>query len=68
MVEIEEMAGGASAVAGSIPKPVMRGLHQAQTKKHLVIAGVLTLVSVLAVKFIRNEPRKNDYAEFYRYN
>ncbi|CRK89743.1 CLUMA_CG003370, isoform A [Clunio marinus] len=60
------MAGEVTAEAGRIPKPILRGLHNAQIKRNLVIAGVLVTVVTVAVKYLRNEPRKRDYAEFYK--
>ena len=48
------------------PKPVMRGLHLAQTKRNLVMAGVFVGATVLSMYYLRNEPRKRDYAEFYK--
>lgn len=61
------MAGAAVAESGKIPRPqVLRGLHHATIKKNLVVAGVLVFATALLVKFGRNDPRKRDYAEFYR--
>lgn len=56
----------AGEVASGIPKPVLRGLHNASIKRNLIVAGVLVVISGVAVKFLRNDPRKNDYAEFYK--
>lgn len=58
------MAGG--EVAGTYAKPVLRGLHNATIKRNLIVAGVLMFVATVSVKFLRNEPRKQDYAEFYK--
>lgn len=58
------MAG--DAVAGSAARPILRGLHHATIKRNLIVAGVLMTVVGIAVKYLRNEPRKRDYAEFYK--
>jgi len=50
----------------SIAKPQLRGLLQNQIKKNLIISGVLVTALVVAVKFLRNDPKKRDYAEFYK--
>lgn len=55
-----------SIMSGVIAKPVLRGLHNETIKRNLIVSGVLVTVVTLAVKFLRNEPRKNDYAEFYK--
>lgn len=61
------MAGEAVAQSsGSIPKPVLRGLHNATIGRNLAIAGVLMTVAFFSIKFLRNDPRKRDYAEFYK--
>uniref|UniRef100_A0A336KK21 CSON012616 protein n=1 Tax=Culicoides sonorensis TaxID=179676 RepID=A0A336KK21_CULSO len=60
------MAGEVSAEAGRLPKPQLRGLHQATIKTSLASAAVLVTITALALKFGRNEPRKRDYAEFYK--
>ena len=61
------MAGGAVAEAsGSIPKPILRGLHNATIKKNLIVAGVLVTLVTVAFKVFRNDPRKQDYADFYK--
>jgi cytochrome c oxidase subunit 6c len=44
----------------------MRGLHNATIKRNLIVAGILCTATVIGIKFIRNEPRKRDYAEFYK--
>lgn len=58
------MAG--DAVAGSSARPILRGLHNATIKRNLIVAGVLMAVAGLSIKFLRNDPRKRDYAEFYK--
>lgn len=60
------MAGEVSADAGRIPKPALRGLHQATIKKNLAVSAVLVTLSVIIMKFGHNDPRKRDYAEFYK--
>ncbi|XP_013107434.1 cytochrome c oxidase subunit 6C-1 [Stomoxys calcitrans] len=54
----------APAVSGSAP--VMRGLHNMQTKRGLMIAIGLTTVITTAFKFLVNDPKKAAYAEFYK--
>lgn len=51
---------------GSFKRPIMRGLHMQQIKRNVTIAIVLGAVAVTSLKFLRNEPRKRDYAEFYK--
>lgn len=60
------MAGGAVASSGSIPKPVLRGLHNATIKRNLIVAGVLMTVVTVGVKVLINNPKKQDYADFYK--
>lgn len=60
------MAGDAVAAAQGIPKPVLRGLHNATIRKNLIVAGVLMFVVTVGIKFLVNEPKKQDYAEFYK--
>jgi cytochrome c oxidase subunit 6c len=47
-------------------KPIMRGLHLAQTKRNLAVTFVLIATTVTSVYFLRNKPRKQAYADFYR--
>lgn len=56
----------AGEIASGIAKPVLRGLHNASIKRNLIVSGVLVVISAVAVKYLRNDPRKNDYAEFYK--
>lgn len=58
------MAGGAEA--GRLPKPQLRGLHQAVIKKNLIVACSLAIASIFVMKYGRNDPRKQDYADFYK--
>ncbi|XP_050081104.1 cytochrome c oxidase subunit 6C-like [Anopheles maculipalpis] len=51
-----------------IPKPPMRRLHNAVIKRNLITAIALVTVAVVAIKKLRNDPRKRDYAEFYKNN
>lgn len=60
------MAGEVSADSGRLPKPTLRGLHQATIKKNLAVSAVLVTIAVIAMKFGHNDPRKRDYAEFYK--
>lgn len=46
--------------------PVMRGLHNLQTKRQLAIAIGLTTVITVAYKMAINDPKKAAYAEFYK--
>lgn len=54
--------GGAAAVG----KPLLRGLHNATIKRNLIVSGVLITIAGIAVKLIHNDPKKADYAEFYK--
>lgn len=56
----------ANTPAVSSGSPMLRGLHNAQTKRHLVVAFGLTIVSTLLFKYTYCEPRKRAYAEFYK--
>ncbi|XP_035892944.1 cytochrome c oxidase subunit 6C-1-like [Anopheles stephensi] len=50
-----------------IPKPArMRGLHNVIVKRNLIMAIALVTTAVISIKMLRNEPRKRDYAEFYK--
>lgn len=61
------MAGDAVAAdAGRIPKPLLRGLHRNTIKTNLIVSGVLMAVSVVAMKYLYNDPRKQKYADFYK--
>ncbi|XP_063701296.1 cytochrome c oxidase subunit 6C-like [Culicoides brevitarsis] len=51
---------------GRIPKPKLRGLHVEFIKKSLGITTLVCTALGLALKFGHNEPRKRDYAEFYK--
>uniref|UniRef100_A0A182ISD5 Uncharacterized protein n=1 Tax=Anopheles atroparvus TaxID=41427 RepID=A0A182ISD5_ANOAO len=55
-----------SEVAPRIPKPVLRGLHNATIKKNLIVSGVLCTIAVVAMKVMHNDPKIRDYAEFYK--
>lgn len=57
----------ANTPAVSSSAPVMRGLFNMQTKRHLAIAIGLTTVVTVAFKMIVNDPKKVAYAEFYKY-
>ena len=52
--------------AGSFKRPIMRGLHIQQIKRNVIVAIILSTVAVASLKLLRNEPRKRDYAEFYK--
>ncbi|XP_052867097.1 cytochrome c oxidase subunit 6C [Anopheles cruzii] len=49
-----------------IPKPVLRGLHNATIKKNLIVSSVLCTIAVVAMKVMHNDPKVRDYAEFYK--
>jgi cytochrome c oxidase subunit 6c len=56
-----------------ISKPLMRGLHNATIKRNLIVAGGLCLVICTTMKLllevmklVYNDPKKADYAEFYK--
>ncbi|KAK9511195.1 hypothetical protein O3M35_005802 [Rhynocoris fuscipes] len=55
----------ASAVA-KIPKPQLRGLLRAQTKRNIAIAMVLSAIGGFAVKTFLGDARKKQYADFYK--
>lgn len=46
--------------------PVMRGLHNLQTKRQLAVAIALTTGIAVAFKMLNNDPKKVAYAEFYK--
>ncbi|XP_017771568.1 PREDICTED: cytochrome c oxidase subunit 6C-1 [Nicrophorus vespilloides] len=50
----------------NVKKPVLRGLLHSQIKRNLGAAIVLSIVSGIALKYLVNEPRKAQYAEFYK--
>ncbi|XP_058819249.1 cytochrome c oxidase subunit 6C [Topomyia yanbarensis] len=55
-----------SEVTAKIPKPVLRGLHNASIKRNLIVAGVLCTISVIATKVLYVDPKKQQYADFYK--
>ncbi|KXJ80714.1 cytochrome c oxidase subunit 6C [Aedes albopictus] len=55
-----------SEVTSKIPKPVLRGLHNASIKRNLAVAGVLCVVSVAAFNFLYVQPKQQAYADFYK--
>ncbi|TMW54835.1 hypothetical protein DOY81_000068 [Sarcophaga bullata] len=59
------MAQTPAPTSGSAP--VMRGLHNLQTKRQLAIAIGLTACVTVAFKILNNNPRKEAYAEFYKH-
>lgn len=61
------MGETAAATSSGLPKPSLRGFHNATIRRNLMVAGGLIVVAGFAVKFLRNDPKKNDYAEFYKY-
>lgn len=59
------MAGGAAAVS-TPARPILKGLNNATIRKNLTVAIVLSFAGMFAYKFIVNDPKKRDYAEFYK--
>ncbi|CAG2178453.1 unnamed protein product [Oppiella nova] len=55
-----------TAVAGRIPKPVLRGHAQRYVRRHLFAAIGLSFAGAIAWKYLVAEPRKRRYAEFYK--
>ncbi|XP_055598726.1 cytochrome c oxidase subunit 6C-like [Uranotaenia lowii] len=55
-----------SEVTARIPKPVLRGLHNASIKQNLAVAMGLTVISGLAFHFMYIAPKKQRYADFYK--
>lgn len=60
------MGGEAVANAGLIPKPVLRGLHNASIARNLIVSGVLMTIAFVSIRYLRNEPKKQDYRDFYK--
>ncbi|XP_055854260.1 cytochrome c oxidase subunit 6C-like [Episyrphus balteatus] len=56
----------APATTGSIPKPVLRGLHNATIKRNLGAAIGLVFTVSMIFKLTVKDPRKEAYAEFYK--
>ncbi|GBP67699.1 Cytochrome c oxidase subunit 6C-2, partial [Eumeta japonica] len=52
--------------ATAIPKPIMRGLHAAQTRRNITVALVLAVSGGLSYRLLVAEPRKKAYRDFYR--
>lgn len=65
-----QMSGAAAAVApssGPIPRPPqLKGLHYALVKKNLFVAIGASIVLTAVWKVAYNDPKKRDYAEFYK--
>lgn len=59
------MAGEISE-AVKIPKPILRGLHNATIKRNLIVAAVLCTVATVSMKVFYNDTKKQDYANFYK--
>ncbi|XP_065074646.1 cytochrome c oxidase subunit 6C-like [Ochlerotatus camptorhynchus] len=55
-----------SEVTAKIPKPVLRGLHNASIKRNLVVSSVLCVISAIAFKLMYVDPKKQAYADFYK--
>ena len=60
------MAGEVAADLGRIPKPMLRGLHNATIRRNLIVAGVLMTIVTISVKIFHNDVKKQAYAEFYK--
>lgn len=59
------MAG--EAVSGAIPRPPqLKGLHHAVVKKNIYVALGLSVAVGVLYKFAICDPKKRDYAEFYK--
>lgn len=58
------MAG--EVAAAKVNKPVLRGLHAATIKTNLIVSAALVFGTMVAFKYLYNEPRKQRYAEFYK--
>ncbi|GAB0096808.1 Cytochrome c oxidase subunit 6C [Sergentomyia squamirostris] len=56
----------AQEVAARPNKPQLRGLHQATIKKNIAVGLVLSVISAVALKLAYNDPRKANYANFYK--
>lgn len=50
----------------SIKRPQLKGLHHATVKTNIAVAIGLSIVSAIAYKFLICDPKKRDYAEFYK--
>lgn len=55
-----------SGAVANLKKPQLRGLLHSQIKRTLIIAIGLSIVAGVAQKFLVSEPRKRQYAEFYK--
>lgn len=64
------MAGDAVASStptrSGLPRPTLKGLHNASVKKHLAIGIVWSLAAMIIAKIAVNDPRKEKYAEYYK--
>ncbi|CAO1383826.1 unnamed protein product [Diamesa serratosioi] len=60
------MGETAAATSSGLPKPALRGFHNATIRRNLIVAGVLVVAAGVSVKFLINDPKKRDYAEFYK--
>lgn len=56
----------AAATAGKIPKPQLRNLLQDKIKKVIIGASISSLLTGIAYKYGVMEPRRQQYAEFYK--
>lgn len=57
------MAGGAVSTPG---RPQLKGLHNATIRRNLTVSIALAFGCMFAYKFLVNDPKKRDYAEFYK--
>ena len=67
MIFLSAILNMASKAVATVAKPQLRGLLTSAIKKHLVVASVLSVAVMMAYKVTVNDPRKQRYAEFYRY-
>jgi hypothetical protein len=56
-----------AATETKLPKPQLRRLHNGQIRTNLIVAVCLIAGIVTSMKLLRNDQRKKNYAEFYRY-
>lgn len=52
--------------SGSVGRPQLKGLHHAIVKNNIAVAIGLSIAAAVAYKFLINDKKKRDYAEFYK--
>lgn len=55
-----------TAAVQKLAKPQLRGVFEKNTKFHIGLSIVLSIVAGLTYKYTVGEPRKKAYAEFYK--